>query len=44
MPDKFRGYAQFPYQLQPELPKYLKKHGEPGNYPRKKAQSLILGK
>ena len=44
VPDKFAGYAQFPYKIKPDLPVYLKKPGEAGNYPRKKAQSLMIGK
>lgn len=40
--DKFAGYAQFPYKLQPELPSYLKKPTDKPEYKRKKAQSLIL--
>ncbi|MCB0371271.1 MAG: hypothetical protein KDD45_18100 [Bdellovibrionales bacterium] len=44
IPDKFAGYAQFPYQLQKELPVYLKKPWETPKYPRKKTHSLILNK
>jgi len=46
VPDKFSGYAQFPYQMKEGLPKYLKKPSdEPSaQYLRQKAQSLILGK
>jgi hypothetical protein len=33
MPDKFAGYAQFPYKLNPDFPPYLKKPDEPAVYP-----------
>lgn len=46
LPDKFSGYAQFPYQLADGLPPYLRRPSDhpPPNYARQKAQSLILGK
>lgn len=44
MPDKFAGYSQFPYKIGKDFPAYLKKPGEPAEYQRRKAQSLILGK
>jgi hypothetical protein len=44
MPDKFSGYAQFPYQLQKELPHYLKRPGETPKYHRRKTHSLLLNK
>lgn len=44
MPDKFTGYAQYPYQMKEELPNYLSKPSASPSYPKKKAQSLILGK
>lgn len=43
MPEKFVGYAQYPYKLKEQLPVYLKKPSEKGDYQRRKAQSLILG-
>ena len=44
VPDKFSGYAQFPYQLKKELPVYLKKPGEIPKFTRRKTQSLSLKK
>lgn len=43
MPDKFAGYAQYPYKMKDQFPAYLKKPDEPHDYQRRKAQSLILG-
>jgi len=44
MPDKFSGYAQFPYQLKKELPSYLKRPGETPKYYRRKTHSLLINK
>jgi len=44
VPDKFTGYAQYPYQMKEQLPTYLAKPSASPSYPKKKAQSLILGK
>ena len=42
VPDKFEGYAQYPYQLSKDIPNYLKRPGETPKNTRGKAKSLIL--
>lgn len=44
MPDKFAGYAQYPYKLNKDFPAYLAKPGSSNSNQKKKATSVILGK